>query len=269
MKNKLKEKWNTSYHITFILDMLCIFITCGWLIWCVIHPRPNYIVIWFLLFYFDIRLYREMEIQNYIWRAEYQRSVKAWKKRKRQAAKQNENFKEQRPVPDRKIAREPFDYILLIPVCLWLVWIFTSPLNVLFNGRMCWEYERDIRELKEKKLDEVYFFPDELPESTKKVKWHVMPEFVWGISINECLYLECDAEYVREIVNRYKEQAVIYTYNSKEGYWGVNFPGRNYMEEGRETEYTVYMLYDDERDERQIYGFYVNEERGIICYFGY
>lgn len=271
MKNKLSKKWNTSYHTTFILDVLCILITCVWFIWCIVHPRPSHLIIWFLFLYFAVRLYKEMNMQDYVWRTEYQRSIKAWKKRKRQATKQNEDFKEQRPVPDRKIARAPFDYILLIPVCLWLVWVFVSPLNMIFNGHMRWEYKGDIRELKKAKFDEVYFFPDELPESAKKVKWHVMPQFVWGGSINECLYMECDMDYVREIVNQYKEQADISTYNEKVGYWGdgVNFPGRNYMEEGREMEYTVYMLYDDERDERQVYGFYVNEEQGIICYFGY
>lgn len=86
--------------------------------------------------------------------------------------------------------------VVIYPILMFVLFAFMylfliiSLSEVIFCERRPWEYEWEIRQLK-KDNDNLFYFPDELPEDARNVKWVVVPS-VW--QAKGCLMLSFVAD---------------------------------------------------------------------------
>lgn len=119
--------------------------------------------------------------------------------------------------------------------------------------------------MKEAAPDVYRAFPESLPKGASYVKWVVGPGFLQAPSF-EVLAFRIDREYLEQIVDTYRKEAEIATYDKQYDEWSVDFIHSGLLSEPENT--TVYVLYDNgDWNHHHIYGFWVNDRIGEIGFF--
>lgn len=125
---------NTKHHypITtalFILIIICLIVD---LAWTIPHPRPTRFLWFIVLLYFAVKLFRERDSEQCIWRQEYNRQQE-------QAEEAGISYEE-----NRRIVKNPKIYLLEIPLILVIISVFLYFPNAFWPYRANWEYKGEI-----------------------------------------------------------------------------------------------------------------------------
>lgn len=139
------------------------------------------------------------------------------------------------------------------------------------------EYGEDYYKENLEGIGEKYkIFPDAIPGEAENVKWYAFPG---ALQARECIYLsmKMPLEYIQDTIKQYGSNAEIlyYTVDDEDdpcGWWNDEetigfdyFPGID--DEDKQAEYVVIYLLSDDCGMETGYGFWVNEQENIICFF--
>ena len=98
---KISEKYHLDYFILFIL--LCV-LEITLIIYAIMHPRVQNIVLFLIAGLLTFLNGRWMNKAKFASPYDYDKEVKAWKKQKREAKKRGEIFEYPRPAKPKKMA---------------------------------------------------------------------------------------------------------------------------------------------------------------------
>lgn len=286
IKEEVAAALNTKHHypITtalFILIIICLIVD---LAWTIPHPRPTRFLWFIVLLYFAVKLFRERDSEQCIWRQEYNRQQE-------QAEEAGISYEE-----NRRIVKNPKIYLLEIPLILVIISVLLYLPNAFWPYRANWEYKgeiawyKNINERLTQEYGESYMngkdpgkkyqiFPDTIPKEAKCVKWYVLPGAQGSGSGYIYLSMKMPMEYIQDTIKHYASTAEIlyYTVDDEDpefayGWWNDEetigfeyFPGIDYEDKQAEN-VLIYLLSDDCGMETG-YGFWVNEQENIICFF--
>lgn len=267
------------YKITTVLFVLILVCLIADLTWTIVHPRPTRFLWFVVLLYFAIKISRERDPEKCIWRQEY-------KRQKKQAEEAGISYQE-----NRRVVRTPKRYLIEIPLILILIYVFLYFPNVAWEYRASWEYKEEIAWYKnraerseqeygesEGKSEKYKIFPDAIPRDAKCVKWRSFPGF-WQSREYIYLSMKMPTGYIQDTIKHYAPNAEIlyYTVDDEDpeivyGWWNDedtigfdDFPGID--SEDKQAENVVIYLLSDDCGMETGYGFWVNEQENIICFF--
>ena len=248
MKNFI-EKYNVNYFVGFII--MCLIAV--WLVYeFLVSPRP-YEILWLLSAAITARtLYKcskKGERPNVY---EYNKTVKDWKRRKKAAQKAGEAFEENLPPMPEKTASYMIIYILGFLISFFVIVWVSFPLCMMFPYHAPYEYKRE----RPNTYTAENFFPEDIPDNAKNVKWIVTPSFLQARG-HYILEFKTDRGYISDIVSKYgKNAANVESYNK-------TFLGTDFSKNAR-----LYSMYDSDNWNHPWYeGFVVDEEKNKIAFF--
>lgn len=254
---KLSEKYHLDYFILFVL--LCAF-EIVLLIYAIMHPRPQNIMLVLINGLLIFLNGRWMDKAKYVSPSDYDKEVKAWEKRRKEAKKNREIFEEPRPEKPKKMAQRLLPMFIVTLFAGYFAYFLASMLTIAFPAHMPYEYKWDIAKLKEVDTEAYTFFPDQIPDDAKNVKWYVMPSFMQG-SGTEVLIFDASDSYIQGVTNTYGSDAEICGIED-------DMLFKRFYDEARWDKLTVYKIYDnDDWNHVHMWGFFVDDEIGRIGYF--
>lgn len=255
--SKLSEKNHLDYFILFVL--LCA-LEIVLVIYTIMHPRPQNIVL-VLIDGLLIFLNRKwMNKAEYVSPSDYDKDVKAWEKRKREVQKSGKTFDEPKPEKPKKMAQRLLPMFIATLFAGYFAYFLASMLTIAFPAHMPYEYKWDIAKLKEVDTEAYSFFPDQIPDDAKNVKWYVMPSFMQG-SGTEVLIFDASDSYIQGVTNTYGSDAEICGIED-------DMLFKRFYDEARWDKLTVYKIYDnDDWNHVHMWGFFVDDEIDRIGFF--
>lgn len=166
----------------------------------------------------------------------------------------------------KKCSKSLRGYLLGLPVALWIVLVFLSPLEMAFPTHMPWEYKWEVKAMKEDSPNRYYYFPDAIPKGAKNVIWKQYPGYLQGKAFKYLMFT-ADEAYIRAELEKYEADARVL---SQEALEPVSvYPLSQEVAPERREQVQIYMLYQAENPEEypQAMGIMVDKEQGMICYF--
>ena len=254
---KISEKYYLDYYIVFV--MLCV-LEVVLIIHAIMHPRPQNIALVLIDGFLIFLNSRWMNKAKYTSPYDYDKELKNWEKRKKEAKKQGEIFEEPRPERPKKIGIKLFPMFLVTLFLGYCIYFQCSILNIMFSSHMPYEYRGDIAELKNRNYNGYYFFPDELPEDAENIKWNIVPSFLQGSGM-EVLVFDAPDNYIQNVIDTYGKDAEVCGLEDDMSFMTL-------YDDTRWEELTVYKIYDnDDWNHVRMWGFFVDEEIGRIGFF--
>lgn len=230
------------------------------LAYAVMHPRLQNIALVLidgLLIFLNSRW---MNKAKYASPYEYDKEIKNWKKRRKEAKKHGEIFEEEKPAAPKKMGMGLFSMFFVTLVMGWSLYFYCSVLCVMFPAHMPYEYKGDIAELKNRNYNAYYFFPDELPKDAENIIWNMIPTVLQGSGM-EVLIFDASNDYIQDVINTYGKDAESCGVEEDMSF-------KIFYDEMRLEELTVYKIYDnDSTSHVHMWGFFVDEEIGRIGFF--
>lgn len=254
---KITEKYYLDYFIVFVL--LCI-LEVFLLVYAIMHPRLHHIALVVFNGVF-VHLHRNwMNKAKFASPYEYDKAVRNWNKRKKEAKKQGVDFYEPKPVIPKKMGTK----FLITFICALVLGVqiygASSIFSIMFPLRMPYEYKGDIADFKSRHSESFYFFPDELPESATHVMWYVMPSYMQGNGMTVLIF-DASAEYIQDVIYTYGKDDQICEIEDDMSFLTV-------YDKERRNDLTIYKFYDnDDWNHVHMWGFFVDEEIGRIGYY--
>lgn len=245
---KFGEKYYINYFVFFVL--LCA-VTAYFALAVISAPRP-YNILWFLCCgTMAYRLFRYSHRDSYVSPYDYEKQVRAFKKRKKAAKKAGEGFDETAPRRPEKMPSYISAYVLVLGFALFAVLLFSWPLCLIFPYHAPYEYKT------ERPTMNTEIFPEVIPKGACGVRWVRVPSFLQATG-GDLLVFKADKEYIDGIVSEYADKAE-YVRDGTFG-WLAGF--------GWSENTKIYTL-SDNHDLNHLWkeGFFVDEEHNKIGFF--
>ncbi len=229
---KEKKEYHKATHVFAVL--LTVAAIAAFLHWA-IHPRPAHLGMALLLLFVTWRVWRMAPLEVY-------------------------------EADPKKCNKALWGDLIGLPVALWIVLVFLSPLELAFSTHMPWEYKWEVKAMKENYSERYYYFPDVIPKGAKKVVWKQYPGYLQGTAFKYLMF-HIDEEYIREEIEKYEADATLLTPDEAEQV--SVYPLSCEVAPERREHMQIYMLYQAENPEEypQAMGIMVDKEQGMICYF--
>lgn len=230
--HKEKKEYHKATHVFAVL--LSVAATAACLHWA-IRPRPAHLGMALLLLLVAWRVWRIAPLEVY-------------------------------EADPKKCSKSLRGYLFGLPVMLWIVLVFLSPLELAFPTHMPWEYKWEVKAMKEDAPNRYYYFPDEIPKGAKKIIWKQYPGYLQGKAFKYLIF-QADEEYIRAEIEKYEADATLLTPDEAEQV--SIYPLSCEVAPERREHMQIYMLYQAEDPEEypQAMGIMVDKEQGMICYF--
>lgn len=222
-----------QYHkATYLFAMMLLGAAVAAFVHWAIRPRPSHLGVALVLLFCGWRVYRRAPLELY----------------------------ESDPKKADKSVR---GYLFGLLPLLWMTLVALSPLELVFPTHMPWEYKWEMKSMKEDVPARYYFFPDEIPEGAKDVVWKQYPGYLQGKSFKYLMFSADDA-YIQSELKRYEGEAALLSQNEVSVY-----PLQQEVTPERRDKVEIYLLYQagDPEEYPAAYGFMVDREQGMICYF--
>lgn len=231
MGRQKKEK--RQYHkATYVLAvLLSVLAVAAFLHWA-IRPRPAHLGMALLLLFVAWRVWRKAPLEVY-------------------------------QADPKKSSRSVRGNLIGLPVALWIVLLFLSPLEMAFPSHMPWEYKWEVKAMKEDLPSRYYYFPDEIPKGAKNIVWKQYPGYLQGKAFKYLMFT-ADEAYIQAELAKYEADATLLTSEMVSVYplmQEVSLERREHVE--------IYSIYLASSPEEYPYamGIMVDREQGRICYF--
>lgn len=226
-----KEYHKATYVFAVILSVAA---TAALLFWA-IRPRPAHLGMALLLLFAAWRVWRKAPLEVY-------------------------------EADPKKCSKSLRGYLFGLPVALWIVVVFLSPMEMVFPSHMPWEYKWEVKSMKENSPNRYYYFPDEIPKGAKNVVWKQYPGYLQGKAFKYLMFNADDA-YIQAELEKYAADAKVVTPEALEPV--SVYPLSQEVVPERREQVQLYMLYQAENPEEypQAMGIMVDKEQGMICYF--
>ncbi len=231
-----QKKDKREYHkATYVLAVLLSVLTVVAFVHWAIRPRPAHLGMALLLLFVAWRVWRKAPLEVYL-------------------------------ADPKKSSKSVRGDLIGLPIALWIVLVFMSPLELAFPNHMPWEYKWEVKAMKEDFSSRYYYFPDEIPKGAKDVVWKQYPGYMQGKAFKYLMFT-ADEAYIQAELAKYEADATLLTSEMMETV--SIYPLTQEVSLERRGHVEIYSLYLASSPEEypSAMGIMVDKEQGMICYF--